>query len=218
MSDSEDYIDRTRNERNDFLKGTLTNVDFDDPMAMFNAWYKQVHDTANCDEPYAVTLTTATTAAAPSSRIVYLRDLTAEGMVVYTNYKSRKGEEIDQNPQASLLFFWSCLERQVRIEGTIEKVSAETSDAYFANRPRISQIGAWASEQSHEIKNRAELEERVANFENKFPNDVPRLPHWGGFIIKPAYYEFWQGRKGRLHDRICFEKQGENWRIFRIAP
>lgn len=212
-----DHLDKTKNDRNDFLQGQLEDGDYRNPFKLFNKWYQDSFE-KNCPDPHAVVLSTVAENGQPSSRIVYMRDLVEEGVIVYTNYLSRKGIEIDQNKKVSLLFYWDCAERQVRIEGEIEKIDAFISDDYFAARPRISQIGAWASEQSQKIENRAYLEERVAYFEKKYPNEVPRPPHWGGFLIKPAYFEFWQGRLGRLHDRICFEKMAEEWRSFRIAP
>lgn len=161
--------------------------------------------------------TTASVEGFPASRVVYLRELVQEGFIIYTNYLSRKGTEVTENKNVALLFYWECLERQVRVEGVVEKVDPLISDDYFAGRPRISQIGAWASEQSSVIPDRKTLEDRVAFFEKKFPTTVPRPPHWGGFLIKPTYFEFWQGRLGRLHDRICFEKEND-WQSYRIAP
>ena len=186
-------------------------------MKLFSVWYQEAIE-KSCADPHAVVLTTATRDGKPSSRIVYMRDLLQEGVVIYTNYTSRKGVEITKNPNVALLFYWDCCERQVRIEGQVEKIDPLISDDYFAARPRISQIGAWASEQSTVIPDRASLEERVAFYEKKFPNEVPRPPHWGGLIIEPTYFEFWQGRLGRLHDRICYEKSEANWSTYRIAP
>ncbi len=210
-------IKKEQIEHIDFLKGELTELNHSDPMKMFSQWYQDARE-KNCAEPHAVVLSTTTLDGKPSSRIVYMRDLVEEGCVIYTNYLSRKGQELTLNPHVSLLFYWDCCERQVRIEGTISKIDTLISDDYFDARPRISQIGAWASEQSQRIQNRESLEERVAFFEAKFPHKVPRPPHWGGLLIKPAYFEFWQGRLGRLHDRICFEKADSNWETYRIAP
>lgn len=204
-------------KRSDFLKGKLTEVEHDDPMKMFGKWYQEAIE-KDCADPHAVVLSTASPDGKPSSRIVYMRNLVEEGVIVYTNYKSRKGNEITDNPNVSLLFYWDCCERQVRMEGLVEKINPLMSDDYFDARPRISKIGAWASEQSSKIPDRKSLEDRVKHFEEKFPNKVPRPPHWGGFIIKPTYIEFWQGRLGRLHDRICFEWTDDKWDIFRIAP
>ncbi len=212
-----DHIDKLKNEHEDFLKGSLSDKVLNDPQILFDQWYKRAHESA-CKSPHSVVLTTASIEGKPSSRIVYMRDLSKTGITIYTNYKSRKGKEIVENPNVSLLFYWEELERQVRIEGEIRKIDPNISDKYFASRPRISKIGAWASEQSESIENRVFLEDRVAFYEEKFPNKVPRPPHWGGLIIEPDYYEFWQGRKGRLHDRICFEKENSTWCNYRIAP
>lgn len=212
-----DHLDKTRNERRDFSKGQLTDLSFDDPMKMFSAWYQEAHE-KNCADPHAFTLSTVSPEGRPASRIVYMRELIEEGIVLYTNYQSRKGEHIKKNPGVSALFYWDCSERQVRIEGMAEIVPTEMSDAYFASRPRISQIGAWASAQSSRIGSRQELEDLVAKYEKEYPGTVPRPPHWGGILIKPVYFEFWQGRLGRLHDRFCFEWQENGWNIYRISP
>lgn len=209
--------DKEHIDRHDFLKGKLTGVKHDMPMPLFSEWYQEARE-KNCADPHATVLSTSTTDGKPSARIVYMRDLVEEGMIVYTNYQSRKGTEITANPHVSLLFYWDCCERQVRVEGTVVKIDPIISDDYFASRPRISQIGAWASQQSQEIPDRQSLEDRVKHFEEKFPNQVPRPPHWGGLLIQPEYFEFWQGRLGRLHDRICFEKEENTWKKFRIAP
>lgn len=210
-------IDKKQIERHDFLKGELNDLGESNPMKLFSLWYQDAHE-KKCADPHAVVLTTSTSEGRPSSRIVYMRELVEEGFIIYTNYLSRKGTQLTKNPHVALLFYWDCCERQVRIEGIIEKIDPLISDDYFESRPRISKIGAWASEQSQRIPNRESLEERVAYFEAKFPNKVPRPPHWGGLIIKPSYFEFWQGRLGRLHDRICFEESEENWSSYRIAP
>lgn len=208
--------DKKHIDRSDFLKGKMDGARADEPMKMFSLWYQEASE-KNCADPHAMVISTSLDGK-PSSRIVYMRNLVEEGFVFYTNYKSRKGTEIMTNPFVSALFYWDCVERQVRVEGKVEKVDPQLSDDYFSNRPRISQIGAWASDQSSRIQSREELESRVAHFEQKFPNEVPRPPHWGGFILVPEYIEFWQGRLGRLHDRICFQKQGNDWEIYRIAP
>lgn len=211
-----DHLDKMRNERAEFQKGNLISVEHTDPVEVFHEWYKNA-DHLKCSDPHAFVLSTVHNDQ-PSSRIVYMRDLNKEGIIFYTNYLSRKGNEMAKNAKVSALFYWECAERQVRVEGVVEKVSPAVSDSYFAGRPRVSQIGAWASEQSIEIPDRIALDERVAYFEKKFPGAVPRPPHWGGYIIRPSYYEFWQGRIGRLHDRICFEKNEKGWRVYRISP
>ncbi len=211
------HHDKTRNSRRDFDKGSLEDVKHDDPMKFFSEWYQEAHE-KQCADPHAVVLGTVNTESQPSSRIVYMREMLEEGVVIYTNYLSRKGKESIENPKVSLLFYWDCSERQVRIEGEIEKVPTEMSDAYFASRPRMSQIGAWASAQSEEIQSREELEKKVAHYEKEYPNEVPRPPHWGGYLIRPNYFEFWQGRLGRLHDRFCYKKMNDSWGITRISP
>ena len=212
-----DHLDKTRNDRHDFEKNKLDVFKYDDPMLFFSEWYQDAHE-KNAADPHAVVLSTVDKSGQPSSRIVYMRELLEEGFIIYTNYLSRKGAEIGVNQKVAGLFYWDVLERQVRVEGEAVMVDAQISDDYFASRPRISQIGAWASEQSTEIESRASLEERVAFFEKKYPNEVPRPPHWGGYLIVPNYFEFWQGRLGRLHDRLCYKREEENWLKYRIAP
>jgi pyridoxamine 5'-phosphate oxidase len=166
-----------------------------------------------------MTLATSTTDGVPTARIVLLKGLTNEGFMFFTNYHSAKGRELAQNPKAALVFFWKELERQVRIEGTVEKVSEAESEAYFASRPVASKIGAWASPQSTTIANREIIEQNVLKYQAQFGEEnIPKPPHWGGYIVKPAKLEFWQGRRSRLHDRILYTKQDENWKIERLAP
>ncbi|MFT4600200.1 MAG: pyridoxamine 5'-phosphate oxidase [Arenicella sp.] len=212
-----DHIDKTKNDRHDFEKGKLNAFKYDDPMLFFNEWYQDAHE-KNAADPHAVVLSTVDKDGQPSSRIVYMREILEEGFIIYTNYLSKKGGEILKNQKVAGLFYWDVLERQVRVEGEAEKIDPQISDDYFASRPRMSQIGAWASEQSSEIDSRSSLEERVKFFEDKYPNEVPRPPHWGGYLIKPQYFEFWQGRLGRLHDRLCYQKEANSWKQFRIAP
>jgi pyridoxamine 5'-phosphate oxidase len=155
----------------------------------------------------------------PSSRIVLLKGLDDRGFIFYTNYNSRKGEEINNNSQVCLNFFWQAMSQQVRIEGTITKVSSEESDGYFAVRPRESQIGAWASAQSSILTSRKDLEDEVARLNKQYENTtIPRPDHWGGYLVTPHRIEFWQGRPNRLHDRFLYERNGENWMVFRLAP
>ena len=210
------HLDHTRNDHSDFLKGELNDY-LSDPMLMFKKWYKEAHE-KDCASPHAMSVSTVGQNGQPSSRMVYMKEILEEGFIFYTNFKSRKGNDLDFNPKMSALFFWDCTEQQIRIEGEVEKVPSATSDDYFSSRPRVSQIGAWASEQSTEIQNRQTLEDRVAHFEAKYPNEVPRPPHWGGYLIKPTYFEFWQGRLGRLHDRICYSLDSDIWNSNRIAP
>jgi pyridoxamine 5'-phosphate oxidase len=167
-----------------------------------------------------MTLATAGKTGKPSARIVLLKGFTHEGFQFFTNYESHKGEELKQNPQACLVFFWKELERQVRIEGIVEKVSAAESDEYFNSRPAGSKIGAWASPQSKVIASREILEEKVSSVEKRFAGtEIERPGHWGGYILKPALIEFWQGRPSRLHDRILYTRIEKNkWKIERLAP
>lgn len=190
-----------------------------DPLRQFEKWWQELIN-SNIDEVNAMTLATADKNARPSARIVLLKGVTPEGFLFFTNYESHKGEELKENPQACLVFFWKELERQVRVEGLIEKISAEESDEYFNSRPAGSKIGAWASPQSKVIASREVLEEKVRLIENKFMNTtIDRPGHWGGYILKPILIEFWQGRPSRLHDRIQYTKlENNSWKIERLAP
>ena len=174
---------------------------------------------AHVNEPNAMTVATASKSGKPAARILLLRNFNENGFVFYTNYSSRKGEEIDENPNCALLFFWPELERQVRIEGKLIKQSSAESDLYFNSRPRTSKLGAWTSPQSKVVKNRKELDELYEQTSQRFPSeDVPRPPHWGGFVLQPDSIEFWQGRPSRMHDRILYTLVNGNWRIERLAP
>lgn len=188
------------------------------PFEQFEIWLEEAI-AANLKEPNAMVLSTAGSDKKPSARIVLLRGFDRKGFTFFTNYDSRKGEEIAENPQASLLFFWAELERQVRIEGVVSKTSRRISKEYFASRPRASQIGAWASAQSRVISNRRQLEEKIAESEKRFAGkDVECPEFWGGYIVKPDMFEFWQGRESRLHDRLRYTKKGKNWNIERLSP
>lgn len=155
----------------------------------------------------------------PDSRVVLLRDYTENGLTFYTNYSSKKGNDIVANQMVAVNFYWIDLDRQVRIQGKVSKVADQVSDDYFNSRPRSSQIGAWASNQSTVIESRGTIEERVAHFEQKFKGvDVPRPEHWGGYLITPINYEFWQGRASRLHDRLAFHEENGTWTVNRLAP
>lgn len=189
-----------------------------DPIEEFEAWMNKALE-AGCTEPNAMLLATAGKSGVPSARVVLLKEYNEKGFVFYTNYDSRKGNEISENPVASALFFWKELERQVRITGTVEKVTTKESDEYYHSRPIGARIGAWASEQSRVIPNRKYIDDRFKEFENQFKDKaVPRPAHWGGYRINPERIEFWQGRDNRLNDRIEYTKVQDNWQIVRLSP
>ena len=189
-----------------------------DPVAQFAQWY----DDARAVEkplPHAMALATATPGGRPSLRMVLLKDFDARGFVFFSNYRSRKGRELAKNARASLLFYWGSLERQVRVDGRIAKVSRRESDDYFRTRPRGSQLSAWASPQSEVLAGRADIERRFAAAAEKYPDDIPRPPQWGGYRLVPEAIEFWQGREDRLHDRLRYHRTRDGrWRIERLAP
>jgi pyridoxamine 5'-phosphate oxidase len=189
------------------------------PFDQFTRWWDDAVS-SEIDEINAMTLATATTDGFPSARIVLLKGYDHDGFIFFTNYQSQKGQELETNPHAALVFFWKELERQVRIEGIIEKISGKESDEYYNSRPVGSRIGAWASPQSEVIANREEIENNFASLEKKFGNEnIPRPGHWGGYKLRPTMLEFWQGRSSRLHDRIRYALQKDhNWMIERLAP
>jgi pyridoxamine 5'-phosphate oxidase len=189
-----------------------------EPIAQFGRWFDQAL-AARLPEPNAMVLVSVGADGQPSARVVLLKGLDARGFVFYTNYESRKGRELDAGGRAALVFFWAELERQVRVEGVAERVSPEESDAYFASRPPGSRIGAAASPQSQVIAGRAELERRVAELSAQHPEgDIARPAHWGGYRVRPAVVEFWQGRPSRLHDRIRYRLDEGAWAVERLAP
>ena len=191
----------------------------DHPYVLFTRWLADALD-AQLHEPNAMTVSTLGPGGAPSSRIVLLKHADPTGFVFYTNYRSRKSRELDANPHCALVFPWHPLQRQVRVEGRAHRVPDAESDAYFALRPRGSQLGAWASPQSQVVRERAQLDAIYAEVQAQFPDEVavPRPPHWGGWRVEPRMIEFWQGRPGRMHDRLRFSRTGEDWLRERLAP
>jgi len=210
-------LDQFRLGRHEFENGHLEGFDGLNPFQLFELWTTEAVE-SNEKEANAFVLSTVNEESQVSSRIVYLKDIIDEQFILYTNYNSQKGEDIVENSKVSMLFFWPDGLRQIRIEGECTKVDSAVSDKYFESRPRGSQIGAWASHQSEELTDRKQLEDRVKEYELKFPDVVPRPQHWGGYQIKPKRFEFWQGRPSRLHDRIVFEELNQNWTIRRLNP
>ena len=191
---------------------------FENPFNQFSLWFDEAKQFETF-EPTAAVLSTIDKENHPSARTILLKDVNEKGFVFYTNYGSKKAKELTSNPNASLLFLWKELQRQVRIEGTTEKVSRKESEEYFHSRPRESQIGAWASAQSSVIPDRKSLDDKFEKYREKFGEDEIPLPDfWGGYILVSNYFEFWQGRPNRLHDRICYKLENNNWKIFRLAP
>ena len=189
-----------------------------DPFEQFQNWFKSAQD-CGIVLPESMTVSTVDDNGYPSCRVVLLKELTKEGFVFFTNYDSRKGQELANNPHIALTFHWNILQRQVRIQGVVEKISAEDSNAYFQSRGRGSRIGAWASPQSSVISSRQVLEQKVKQFTDKFADsEVPLPEFWGGYMVKPSSIEFWQGKADRLHDRFSYVKDGENWSVDRLAP
>lgn len=203
-------------------KGVFTGLDEEsvgtEPFGLFDRWYLEARR-AGLYLPESMTLATATTDGKPSARLVLLKGHDERGFVFFTNYESRKAAELESNPVASLAIHWPILQRQVRVEGSVERISEDESYSYFSTRPRGSRIGAWASPQSRVIPDRAELERRVAEFDARYPGEeIPLPPHWGGYRIRPDRIEFWQGRASRLHDRFRFSREGDAWKVERLAP
>jgi pyridoxamine 5'-phosphate oxidase len=208
--------------RREYLLGGLRRADLDaNPIAQFGKWFEQATKVLAHREidVNAATLATADKNGIPSARVVLLKGMDERGFIFFTNYGSRKGRELSENPNASLVFYWQQLERQVCIAGPVEKVSHEESESYFKSRPRGSQLAAWASNQSDVAIDRAALETKWNEMERKFPNEVPLPPNWGGYALKPERIELWQGRESRLHDRFCYTRRKNNsWKLERLAP
>jgi pyridoxamine 5'-phosphate oxidase len=216
LEETRSYMNQVRR---DFSDRPLTEESVDDnPFTQYAVWFEEAVNSEILD-PFAMCLSTVGLNGQPSSRIVYMRDILEEGFVFYTNYLSQKGKELLSTPKAALNLHWSELDRQIRIEGDVIKVSDETSDKYFAARPKKSQIGAWASAQSDVLTTREELEQHVLKYTARFKDiEVDRPKHWGGYVLKPTKIEFWQGRASRLHDRIVYTKEGVEWKLRRLSP
>lgn len=213
--------DKIADLRKQYGIGELKREDLlDDPIKQFQSWFGHATE-LEVPEPNAMSLATIDRQGRPSARIVLLKGLDERGFIFYTNYESQKGQELTANPQASLNFLWHKVERQVRVQGKVERLSEKESTDYFHSRPKGSQLGAWASPQSSVIAGRAVLEEQLQELQEKYAaqEQIPKPPHWGGFLLRPAVIEFWQGRNSRLHDRFVYERlEGNDWNINRLAP
>jgi pyridoxamine 5'-phosphate oxidase len=206
--------------RRDYSAGALERADLDpNPLKQFQKWFDHAVAKLSSADVNAMVLATADKAGKPSSRTVLLKGVDERGFIFFTNYDSRKGRELAENPNAALTFYWPDLERQVCIAGTVSKVPIAESEAYFKSRPRDSRLAAWASNQSDAIPDRSALEKKWDEMVAKFPGEIPLPPNWGGYVLKPERIEFWQGRPGRMHDRFCYTRQPDNsWKLDRLAP
>ena len=204
--------------RQEYMRAGLSEAQADaDPLRQFERWFEDALR-AKLPLPNAMTLATVTPSGAPSARVVLLKGLEQGGFVFYTNYLSRKGRELERNARACLVLLWSDLERQVRIDGVVQKVTPAESDAYYATRPLGARLSAWASSQSEKVDSRKVLETAMADAKRRYGESPPRPPHWGGYRVIPQEIEFWQGRADRLHDRLLYLRKGDNWAIERLSP
>lgn len=204
--------------RQDYLNASLDEADINaNPLTQFALWFGEAQ-AAQVPEPNAMTLATVGADGQPSARTVLIKEARNDGFVWFTNYDSRKGDDLAHNNRAALLFFWQPLERQVRVEGTVTRISSADSDAYYHSRPVNSRLGAWASPQSRIISERGELERNLQQHQAQFGDNPPRPDNWGGYILQPTYFEFWQGRASRLHDRIAYRLMDNAWQLVRLAP
>jgi len=213
-----ELINKLSDIRRDYTKESFSEkTALANPFEQFKIWFEEAVG-AEMLEPNALVLSTVGKNMKPSSRVLLLKNVDERGFIFYTNYESRKGREIEENPNASILFYWDKLEKQVRIEGILEKITSEESYTYFQTRPYSSRLGAWASKQSEVLKSRFTLMRKVAELMIKYKNDVPLPPFWGGYRLIPDAFEFWQGRASRLHDRIKYSKNTTSWKIERLSP
>ena len=208
-----------KNKRREYKKNTLSSSDLpDNPLSLFGKWLNEVEEINNL-ESASMVLSTIDENSKPTSRTVLLKDFNESGFIFYTNYDSPKAEHLEKNPHAALLFYWPNEERQIRIRGRVSKISKTTSEKYFHTRPRLSQLAAWVSKQSQKITNRKQLEDELATITTKYENqEVPLPDYWGGYSLSPVLYEFWQGRRGRLHDRFSYTLNKTHWSVERLAP
>lgn len=206
--------------RRDYSAGALERADLDpNPLKQFQKWFDHAVSKLASGDVNAMVLATADKAGKPSSRTVLLKGADERGFIFFTNYDSRKGRELAENPNAALTFYWPDLERQICVAGTVSKVPVAESEAYFKSRPRDSRLAAWASNQSDAITDRTALQKKWDEMAAKFPGDIPLPPNWGGYVLKPERIEFWQGRPGRMHDRLCYIRQPDNsWKLDRLSP
>ncbi len=208
-----------KNKRREYKKNTLSSSDLpDNPLSLFGKWLNEVEEINNL-ESASMVLSTIDENSKPTSRTVLLKDFNESGFIFYTNYDSPKAEHLEKNSHAALLFYWPNEERQIRIRGRVSKISKTTSEKYFHTRPRLSQLAAWVSKQSQKITNRKQLEDELATITTKYENqEVPLPDYWGGYSLSPVFYEFWQGRRGRLHDRFSYTLNKTHWSVERLAP